>query len=58
MLITKTRTFGGKVYFLSPTGHKNKRSANSSANSLRRAGYLARVVGNKEIGWFVYYRSK
>lgn len=56
MAIKRTRTFGGKVYQYSGIGHRDKRSAITYANDVRRRGRLARIVGNKNIGWFVYIR--
>ena len=56
--ITATKVFGGKTYQYSGIGHKSKRSAESYARALRRNRYLARVIGNKDIGWFVYTRKQ
>jgi len=56
MSIEATKTFKGRIYHFSGVGHRHKRSAQSYAKDIRRAGHLARVIGSKEIGWFVYVR--
>lgn len=56
--LTATKVFGGKTYQFSGVGHRSKRSAESYAKDARRNGYLARIVGNDKVGWFVYTRKK